>query len=173
MRRILTLRQKDIVPLAAKEPDRSRFFFRESARAVLLDETSKVALMYSKKNKYYKLPGGGVDEGESPETALQHEIREETGYVAVLGKALGEAVEYRDYVQMVQTSFCYLATIVSEGVPALTAEEVHEGFVVAWASDIRQAIGFVAMSDDRDNMQVMFMKRRELAILRAAQQLIA
>jgi len=44
----------------------------------------------------YFLPGGGIDEGESSEAALQREFIEETGYLLRSWTFLGSAAEYRD-----------------------------------------------------------------------------
>jgi hypothetical protein len=38
---------------------------RKSARAILLDDTGKIATQYLAKYTFHKLPGGGVDAGES------------------------------------------------------------------------------------------------------------
>ena len=50
-----------------KETD--EVFRRPSARAIILQE-NKIALVYSKKEKYYKFPGGGIVEGEDKKEAL-------------------------------------------------------------------------------------------------------
>ena len=44
--------------------DRDSYYFRRAVRAVLSDRNGQIALMYAKQRDYYKLPGGGVDEGD-------------------------------------------------------------------------------------------------------------
>ncbi len=56
-----------------------------SSRAVLFDERGNVVLMScdsEKKNtgQYYGLPGGHIEEGETPEVSCKREIREESGF---------------------------------------------------------------------------------------------
>ena len=51
---------------------------RPSARGIILSG-DKIALVYSKKEKYYKFPGGGIKENEDMHTALIREVREEVG----------------------------------------------------------------------------------------------
>lgn len=45
--------------------DTEAHFTRRAARAVLFDKNNRVAVMYFSKTGSYKLPGGGIDEGET------------------------------------------------------------------------------------------------------------
>lgn len=53
-------------------------FRRPSARAIILKD-NKIALVYSNKEKYYKFPGGGIQDEEDKTEALIREVREEVG----------------------------------------------------------------------------------------------
>lgn len=57
-------------------------FKRPSARAIIIKDC-KIALVYSKKEEYYKFPGGGIRENEDMKTALIREVREETGLLVI------------------------------------------------------------------------------------------
>ncbi|MFC3773825.1 NUDIX domain-containing protein [Paenibacillus sp. GCM10012303] len=43
---------------------------------------------------HYFLPGGGMDEGETPEECLRREVLEETGYQIKIGAYIGKAQRY-------------------------------------------------------------------------------
>lgn len=58
-----------------------KMFHRTSVRGIIFDKDKLV--MVQTKYGDYKLPGGGVGDGESFEQALKREIQEETGYVDV------------------------------------------------------------------------------------------
>ena len=45
-------------------------FRRPSARAIIFDDVGKIALVYSKKENYYKFPGGGIHDDEDRVSAL-------------------------------------------------------------------------------------------------------
>lgn len=58
-------------------------FSRPSARAIIMRDHHKIALVYSKKEKYYKFPGGGIHEGEEKKETLIREVKEETGLTVI------------------------------------------------------------------------------------------
>ena len=55
---------------------------RPSARGIIFKD-NRIALVYSKKEKYYKFPGGGINDGEDMKTALIREVKEETGLTVI------------------------------------------------------------------------------------------
>ena len=58
-------------------------FSRASARGIIFDDSGRIALVYSQKEKYYKFPGGGILADEDKKEALIREVREETGLVVI------------------------------------------------------------------------------------------
>lgn len=51
---------------------------RKSARVIVIED-NKIYLAHSKKDDYYKLPGGGVDKTETKKEAASRECLEESG----------------------------------------------------------------------------------------------
>ena len=73
-------------------------FVRNSARSIIIVK-GKLAMIHSMKYDYYKLPGGGIENGENPVDAMVRETREEAGLVV---KA--ETVQEYGYVHRIQKS---------------------------------------------------------------------
>ena len=55
-------------------------FVRNSARSIIIRD-GKIAMIHSLKQDYYKFPGGGIEEDETPVEAMIRETREEAGLV--------------------------------------------------------------------------------------------
>ena len=53
---------------------------RPSVRGIIIKD-GKIAMMHSLKYDYYKLPGGGIEEGEQLKDTLIREVREESGLI--------------------------------------------------------------------------------------------
>src|SRR3989344_3275304 len=107
------IKQGDIFPdLPSGELEKPvRGGTRRAARAVLFDADGKVGLSHVANKHYYKLPGGGIDGNEEVIEALKRECREEIGCeIEVMGE-VGEIVEHRDKIDLVQTSYCFLAKV--------------------------------------------------------------
>ena len=73
-------------------------FRRDSARSIIISN-KKLAMIHSTKYDYYKFPGGGIESGEDPITAMMRETREEAGLVVK-----PETVTEYGYVHRMQRS---------------------------------------------------------------------
>ncbi len=76
----------------------TRSFVRNSARSIII-QNGKVAMIRSREYDYYKFPGGGIEEDETPIEALIRETREEAGLVIV-----PESIQEYGYVHRIQRS---------------------------------------------------------------------
>jgi 8-oxo-dGTP pyrophosphatase MutT (NUDIX family) len=102
------------------EPER---VVRRAARVVLVDERERVLLVHGRDPgrpdlpSWWILPGGGLDEGESPEAAARREVLEETGLrLGELGAVvLSRAVTFEfDGLLVEQDEVLFLARIDSK-----------------------------------------------------------
>lgn len=55
-----------------------KILYREASRAIIMKE-NLILLVYSKVNKDYKFPGGGIEKNESKTDAMIREVLEEVG----------------------------------------------------------------------------------------------
>ena len=167
----LIIYEQDIAP---ESPiiDTSNFRQRRAARAVLVDETGQVYLLNVSKHGYHKLPGGGIDEGEEIQQALERELMEEVGCRAKVVAELGTVIEYRNYDDggLRQTSYCFLAEQVGEQAASVLEEgELAKGMVEVKAKSIDDAISLL-LQDRPDNLEGRFIQIRDLALLRLAKE---
>jgi len=113
---------------------------RLAARAVLIDGNNNVAIIEAKNINIHKILGGGIEEGEDIELALEREIMEESGCRGEVFDEVGAIVEHRTNANLKQTNYCYLARLIGEkGNPAFTDKEIEEGFELVWV-DFDEAI---------------------------------
>ena len=148
-------------------------YTRRAARAVLFNAAGQVAIMHFTATGSYKLPGGGIDEGEDTVAALHREIREETGYKITDIKELGEVVEYRYYCGMHQVSYCYTATVTQFVGTQLTQKEQDGGMELQWFHTVPQAVAAIVsghqVDEDGSPIGLKMMIQRDVAILKAVQ----
>ena len=155
-----------INPENVTEKEASAYRVRQAARAIVFDNDKSVALLHATKYNYYKLPGGGIEEGENPVAALKRECLEEIGCnIEIIGE-LGTTLEYRKKFELKQTSYCYIANLLGgKGVPQLMPDEMEEGFQTVWLP-IEEAIEKV-QSGSLEKYQAQFMIPRDTAFLKA------
>ena len=143
------------------------YHVRPGARAVLLDKTSRIALMHVSNHCYYKLPGGGIDPGEDTITALKRELLEEAGASSIeIVSEIGQVNEYRDSWDIKAEHYCFIAQLTGEIVePSRTEKEIEHGYETVWAKDIDEAISLVESGKPTEYGQD-FEKLRELTFLK-------
>lgn len=80
----------DILEFGPFDPA-AQYRLRPGGYVIVIDEADRVAVLRGKAGVF--LPGGGQDEGESPEDAAIREAREEAGFRVVLASCVGVADE--------------------------------------------------------------------------------
>lgn len=121
-------------------------FVRNSARSIIL-RGGKVAMIHSLKQGYYKLPGGGIEAGEDPVTAMIRETREEVGLIVK-----PDTVREYGYVHriqrggkdpnecFIQDNFYYICEVEEEALPPQMEDYEEEAGFTPEFVDARHAI---------------------------------
>lgn len=167
------LKTIDDKSLGLDTPEPEKWGERRAARAVLMDGKGKAALMYSTIRGKHKLPGGGIDEGETIEQALRREIKEETGCNIKDIRELGITEEFWTVPSAVhQISYGFLAEVDGKkGLPDYTKEEAALGFGVIWMP-LAEAIKKMKADAVTDDYEIKMMTARELVFLNEAKKIL-
>ena len=131
MKRLLTLDLKDY-------NDDMPVFEKHTVRAVILRD-GRLSMQLGA-NGEYKIPGGGVEGGESHIATLEREVREETGLLVIPDsiEEIGEILEirqdhFRKGTKYICHSYFYFCDVMEQTVETqMTASEMAKGFHPVW-----------------------------------------
>ncbi len=133
MKTLRTFTQKDIFPEKEDDKEKINFEDRVTGKAIVFDDDKNVALIGTKVNSFYLLPGGGIDQGESIEVGIIRECLEEIGCNVELKMPIGTIDDYRNRDKKHCINYCYTAKLVGEkGELTLTEDEKKNGLHVIW-----------------------------------------
>jgi ADP-ribose pyrophosphatase YjhB (NUDIX family) len=133
MKTLRTFTQKDIFPEKEDDKEKINFEDRVTGKAIVFDDDKNVALVGTKVNSFYLLPGGGIDQGESIEVGIIRECLEEIGCNVELKMPIGTIDDYRNRDKKHCINYCYTAKLVGEkGELTLTEDEKKNGLHVIW-----------------------------------------
>lgn len=137
---------------------------RRVARAIVFNRKDEIAILHVRKYNYYKLPGGGVEKGESLKDALKREIFEEVGCRVKLGEEVGEIIEYRDKITVEQVSYCWITRVIGKiNATAFTEKELSDEFKLIWI-DFKKALE-IFKNNKTDDYFGKFIIKRDLEFL--------
>lgn len=125
------------------EPN-GKAFVRPSARAIII-KAGKLAAIYSQRNGFYKIPGGGIEPGEDSISAMIREVKEEIGYTVIPASVrefgyVHRIQKGRHEPVFIQDNYYYLCDVEdAQGETAFSEQEKKEGFIPVWV-DLTEAI---------------------------------
>lgn len=160
---------KIINPDKIDEKNIADWQYRKAARAVVFDIENKVGLLHVKKENYYKLPGGGIEEGEDIKTALDRECEEELGIEVEVIREIGIIIEFRTKFKLHQTSYCFIAKTSSEKKnPKFTDGEKSLCFEPVWVKP-KEALKLLK-SKQTSSYEGKFIRERDIIFMEKALQ---
>jgi 8-oxo-dGTP diphosphatase len=139
---------------------------KKTARAILKNNDGLIGVQHLVNDSVHKLPGGGVEEGETIEEALHRELREEVGCTATVDREIGITIEYREKHKLIQIGYCYEVTLIEfVGEPTLEEDERISGLTMLWTTPEDAMTRMRA--DVPNTYQGAFITKRELAFIEA------
>lgn len=141
-----------------------------ATRTVLFDQDGKVAIINVKKHGYYKIPGGGIEDGEDILDAARREVQEESGCNCELVSKLGKLETEIPVWGLLDISEGFVATVIGEKTaPNYETWETERGFAIEWFDDLDTAISTIESNIvSEPGMDVL--QERDLTFLKLARE---
>ena len=117
---------------------------RSGSRAVIICN-GKILLSHETKSGWWLVPGGGMEENETPEECCIREVKEETGYIVLPIREFLILYEY--YEEYRYISHYFVCEVTGKGQMNLTEAELKRGLEPQWIP-LRDAVEMFARHQD-------------------------
>jgi len=157
-----------------KEGELVNYRHRKATRGVIFDKDNNIAILEVSNGKYYELPGGGLEENETVEECLIRECKEEIGCDIDIIKYIGDTLEYRKKLKVLNKSHAYIGKVKGEKNKPLiigNENEYEKKYKILWIN-IDKAIKLIEKSIKQDNLYDQYTIERDLILLNKAKELI-
>ena len=112
-----------------KEPKR-----RKIVRGVVVDQSGAVALFNKRVENDYRLPGGVIKDGETPEETFLKEIKREIGCDVEIIEDIGIVEEYMAQDEIIQETYIFVGKVLEKGKIDYCNQELDEFGKVLWVA---------------------------------------
>ena len=110
---------------------------RAGSRAVVVRD-GMILLSHETVSGWWLVPGGGLEEGETPETCCIREVEEETGFIV---KPLRQFLTLNEYYEEYRyVSYYFICEVTGTGEMRLTEAEKRRGLEPQWIP-LEEAVG--------------------------------
>jgi len=142
-----------------------------AVRSVIFDKDMNTAILDVMDGTYYKIPGGGIEDGETEMEALHREMREEAGCeVEVLDK-IAEFSFCNTDKNATYYSTCYVSRLVGDkGEPSFDEDEQSRNYKLVWMN-AEEAIKLLEQTKP-ENEYENIIHNRDLGFLKKAKEYI-
>ena len=104
---------------------------RDGSRAIIVND-GKILLTHELQSGWWLIPGGGLEEGENPETCVIREVEEETGLIV---RPLRQFLVMNEYYEEYRyTGYFFVCEVTGNGQMKLTDAEKRRGVQPEWIS---------------------------------------
>ncbi len=116
---------------------------RDGCRAIIIEE-GKILLTHELNSGWWLIPGGGIEEGETPEECVIREVEEETGLIVRPTEQFLTMHEY--YEEYLYTGYFFVCEVTGKGQMRLTDVEKERGVQPEWLP-LQNAIELFSMHE--------------------------
>lgn len=110
-----------------------------------ITDGDKMLISHETNTDMYLIPGGGLEEGETPADCCKRELLEETGYVVNAKEHFLTINEYYDD-RLYETAF-FICEIIGKDKQSLTENEINHGVCPEWIKIVDALIEFGKYAD--------------------------
>lgn len=103
---------------------------RAGSRGVVTDEQNRILLSWEKNTDIWMIPGGGLEDGETPAQCCARELQEETGWLVEPVQQFLTLNEY--YEEYRYVTHYFLCRAIGRGEQSLTDGEKRRGLTPMW-----------------------------------------
>ncbi len=107
---------------------------RKIVRGIIVDQSGAVAVFNKRVENDFRLPGGVIKEGESPEETFLKEIKREIGCEIEIIEDIGIVEEYMAQDEIVQETYVFVGRVLAKGKIDYQNQELDEFGKVLWVS---------------------------------------